>query len=566
MFSTAQTEGDEGATKPAPDALSLHSLPAEVIERILTFSDPRDVSRYARTCRHAHRIVYETEDQYLWRELYLGRPFDDLRRAIATPKGRIAAPSLSGTLGTYEPKQEVQWRPELQRRFQAELIASSGRAHDVELLQAAYEAFLSAIDTAAPVDGADSGLREEASAGKEDGPSTTAGLMSRSENIRWVDRVLRKTRFLEVIPVYTGAIVNISSLGQLNADGSGSPSSSDPVKDARAGPDDVDIPYPHDPEVCWAPARIVQAQQMRARLRACVALSHESSFEIHSRVRMATLRKASRAFVYDMRKYQPSTLWGPYRTGEDGRTVLVNWEHIEHILNVVGLKLRDVPISSLGYFKKPLFQMDALRAYSAVGSSQRPESDWAGVSGTWRRFVCFMDYRDLYMFNYSTLPPGPHDPDFFDDPFDEALRPVELTLELISRDDYFAEPHRIPFDPSTRSGSPRGGPIGDCDDDPRFPTLYFKGYSRGAQHSNDATIRGKVSTLSDGAVRWQFVTSYDGRMQWSAEGVQVGHVCSAAGVAGIWTGAHHDRDDPAGPFWMVKVSDGLPIGVLNTLH
>ena len=27
----------------------------------------------------------------------------------------------------------------------------------------------------------------------------------------------------------------------------------------------------------------------------------------------------------------------------------------------------------------------------------------------------------------------------------------------------------------------------------------------------------------------------------SAEGVQLGHVCSAAGVAGIWTGASHDR-------------------------
>ncbi|TFK93045.1 hypothetical protein K466DRAFT_479472 [Polyporus arcularius HHB13444] len=551
---------------PAGAAPSFLSLPAEVIERILTFSDPRDVSGYAQTCRYARKLVYEAEDQYLWRELYLGRPFDDLRRGIATPKGRIAAPSLSGTFDLSDPKEDAQWRPELQRRVRAELIASSG-TRDADLLQAAYEAFLSAIDTAIPVpmDGAVRELQEEAAAGKEDrdSPSTPAAL-SRSENIRWVDRVLRKTRLLDVLPVYTGAIVNIPSLEQLNADGSVSPSEYD-LEDARADPDGIDIPYP---EVCWVPARFLQAQQMRARLRACVALSHESSFEIESRVRMAKLRKASRAFVYDMRKYQLSTLWGPYRTSEDGRTVLVNWEHVEHILNVVGLKLREIPISSLGYFKKPLFQMDALRAYTAVGAAQRAEDDWAGVSGTWRRFVCFMDYRDLYTYNYSTLPPGPHDPDFFDDPFDEALRPVELTLELITRDDYLAESHRIPFDPSTSStrSASRGGPIGDCDHDPRFPTLYFKGYSRGAQHSDDATIRGKVSTLSDGAVRWHFVTSYDGRMQWGAEGVQVGHVCSAAGVAGIWTGAHHDRDDPAGPFWMVKVSDGLPNGVLNTLH
>lgn len=30
-------------------------------------------------------------------------------------------------------------------------------------------------------------------------------------------------------------------------------------------------------------------------------------------------------------------------------------------------------------------------------------------------------------------------------------------------------------------------------------------------------------------------------LRYSAEAVQIGHVCSAAGVAGIWTGAHHDR-------------------------
>ena len=83
--------------------------------------------------------------------------------------------------------------------------------------------------------------------------------------------------------------------------------------------------------------------------------------------------------------------------------------------------------------------------------------------------------------------------------------------------------------------------------------------------------------------------SVDYLLMYSAEGVQIGHVCSAAGVAGIWTGAHHDQgtycqrlplvydslgcahivvhaDDPAGPFWMMKVGDQLPSGILGTLH
>ena len=85
-------------------------------------------------------------------------------------------------------------------------------------------------------------------------------------------------------------------------------------------------------------------------------------------------------------------------------TVLVNWEHVEHIVNVVGLKLRETDNAWLGFYKKPLFKMEALRAYSAVGSFERPEGDWAGVTGTWRRFVCFMDYRCVSQRPYRCLP------------------------------------------------------------------------------------------------------------------------------------------------------------------
>ena len=106
---------------------------------------------------------------------------------------------------------------------------------------------------------------------------------------------------------------------------------------------------------------------------------------------MAAARRASRAFVYDMRRYRPQTLWGPFRL--DGRTLRTDWEHVEHVLNVVGLKLREIQLASLGFYKRPLFQLDALRAHSAVGAAERAPEDWAGVTGKWRRFVCFMDYR-----------------------------------------------------------------------------------------------------------------------------------------------------------------------------
>ena len=147
-------------------------------------------------------------------------------------------------------------------------------------------------------------------------------------------------------------------------------------------------------ELRFWPEEHQRAFQLRCRLRACAALAHESSFRAEGRARMAGLRRVSRAYVYDMRRYRPATLWGPFRTdARDGRTVVVSWEHVEHVLNVVGLKLREIQLASLGFYKRPLFQLDALRAYSAVGAAQRDPRDWAGVAGKWRRFVCFMDYR-----------------------------------------------------------------------------------------------------------------------------------------------------------------------------
>ncbi|EJF58412.1 hypothetical protein DICSQDRAFT_128849 [Dichomitus squalens LYAD-421 SS1] len=557
----------------------LQSLPPEVLERVLTFSNPRDVSRFAQTCRFARKLVYEPNDQFLWRELYLGRPFDDLRNAIPIPRRQsdTSEPEEEFPMPDIKGVSSPPWQQELQRRTQAELVAASG-TRNARLLQKAYEGFLGAIETATPAIPTGDQVEEKQPESKPaDKDNATVGV--RSENLHWVDRILRKTRVLDLVPAYTGAIVDIPSLEELES--ASTPSESSDQKESTdkrpnstadkstqtvgLGSAKVNDAYDAS-DVCWIPAHFREVHQMRSRLRAYVALSHENSFDVESRARMGRLRSASRAFVYDMRKYQQQTLWGPFRLGEDERTLLVDWEHIEHIMNVVSLKLREVPLASLGYYKKAPFHLDALRANTMIDAHKLPKDDWAGVTGRWRRFVCFMDYRDLYMYNYSLLPPGPHDPSFFDDPFDEALRPVELHLSLISREDYFREPSRIPIDPSVLASSPEAKlpgkrSIGDCED-PVFPTLYFKGVSHGAA----ATVRGKVSVLSDGAVRWQFVTTYDGRMQWSAEGVQLGHVRSAAGIAGIWTGAHHDRDDPAGPFWMVKVNDNLPPGVLNALY
>lgn len=373
-------------------------------------------------CRFARKLVYEPKDHFLWRELYLGRPFDDLRKTAPVPRPRLdvyAVPvpansdnntTSSSTAGISPP-----WRSELQRRIEAEAIANSSKTPTVQELLRTFETFLAAVDTARPV--AEGDIGEDA---KKIAP--------RSENLHWLDRVLR-TKILN-IPIPSSAPHAESSTA------ASSSSRSSPPTEPLGPPS----PVPRKRELRPTRARVqatpspsaedmhtIAATQLRSRLSAYLALSHDSSHEATGIVRMAGLRKTSRCFVYDMRRYQPATLWGPYRvvyptattdevgpvadTDADGdaegdsdsdsnveeRGVLVvNWEHVEHILNVVGLKLREVAHTCLGFYKKPLFKLEALRAYSAVDaleSAGREPHDWAGVTGKWRRFVCFMDYR-----------------------------------------------------------------------------------------------------------------------------------------------------------------------------
>jgi hypothetical protein len=88
----------------------ISTLPPELTERTLSLCHPKDVAAYSQTCRRAYILVYRSSDQYLWRTLFLGYPFDDPRLT----NGSSPSPPL-------HPK--VDWRAKLQRRVRAEQIA-----------------------------------------------------------------------------------------------------------------------------------------------------------------------------------------------------------------------------------------------------------------------------------------------------------------------------------------------------------------------------------------------------------------------------------------------------------
>lgn len=84
---------------------TLHEiLPLEIVEFILALCDPVDVAAFSQTSSLYRSLVYETEDEHLWRSLYLSQPFDDPRNCV-------------DFLG--ERRKNVKWIEELQKIIRA---------------------------------------------------------------------------------------------------------------------------------------------------------------------------------------------------------------------------------------------------------------------------------------------------------------------------------------------------------------------------------------------------------------------------------------------------------------
>ncbi|KAF8656390.1 hypothetical protein AX16_002576 [Volvariella volvacea WC 439] len=228
-----------------------------------------------------------------------------------------------------------------------------------------------------------------------------------------------------------------------------------------------------------------------SRLRSYLALSLEKkNKDKESQNRLRERRNKSRCYVYDLRNYNSENHWGPYTT--DGQ---VNWVHVEHMINVVLMNLDELP-GPWTYTRPPL-GLEATRPFSAPGSPS-PE-DWAGIEGTWRRYVCFMDYRDLFAFNFTDVGSGRYDPTFFDDlRFREATRLIEIKLQIIPKKSL-----RYCIPPDTRSSGPNM----------EYPPLFFTGSAKGVTR-NTSVVEGMVSMGMDGIVKWQFVSVWDENTQW----------------------------------------------------
>ena len=135
-----------------------------------------------------------------------------------------------------------------------------------------------------------------------------------------------------------------------------------------------------------------ERKQTYARLRTYLALTIDPKKDKKTLNLLTGMRDNSRAFVYDLRNYTADTKWGPFLP--DGS---VNWIHVEHLINVVALNIRELPGSWA--LTRPPSCIDPPRVSKANKTSliESPLGrvlpvDWAGVEGMFDLLItiCFL--------------------------------------------------------------------------------------------------------------------------------------------------------------------------------
>jgi len=180
-----------------------------------------------------------------------------------------------------------------------------------------------------------------------------------------------------------------------------------------------------------------------------VDVSTSPSANTRHQTRGIPAHTVARSKVYDLREYTDYTLWGPFMN--DG-SQNVDWEKVEAIMLVLGFNLARFNERANGEFYKwmpfhgatpqsyvtrPLPTNSAKELDDGMSEIRNLRSsldalDPYGVTGTWMRVVCFLDYNDLYAFNFST--PIPEDTPR--EPIDtqEGIIDLEESVRTLSSD------------------------------------------------------------------------------------------------------------------------------------
>ncbi|EJU03891.1 hypothetical protein DACRYDRAFT_115193 [Dacryopinax primogenitus] len=361
-------------------AVTLESLPPEITQRCLSLCDPVDVAAFAQTS-HANRdFVYSAFDQVLWRELFLAL-FDDPR---VTDPPTAALWSRFSKLDLWQKQlcERICARQVLRglkRKLIASVARAGGRTDD---------------PTSIDVDSAD-----------------FTGVLKGEKEFSEALRVL--------VHVFDTARGNVDPktlpVGMVSSEEDWDSKNVDFVRSTLDHPLLRKLVWDHTPE---------EAKQASAKLHVHFGLTDWDLTTIAERGK-------ARERVYRLANYHERNRWGPY-TGDFTRTP--NWEHLEAMMLVVGRNVNErVDDWRLQDGDAPLMGLHAARNYTMPSIEPKAPAleigDWAGVTGKWYRVVCFMDYRDLWGYNYGDF--LAFNPSFMEQ-YSEAVRVMSFNLKVDS--------------------------------------------------------------------------------------------------------------------------------------
>ncbi|KAI4213289.1 MAG: hypothetical protein LQ351_004030 [Letrouitia transgressa] len=243
----------------------------------------------------------------------------------------------------------------------------------------------------------------------------------------------------------------------------------------------------------------------------------------------------ARANVYDLRRYTNGNGWGPFQSDGSQR---VDWERVEAIMILLS--------HNMAVFAEKHVAHDTNKTWNQAfaGLSPQPPSrltlspeamDPYDITGTWMRIVCFLDFRDLWAFNFARDLPlrNRHRPPIGTE---EAVRFIVMKVRVI-----------------------RLSPPGDKDGK-ELPVAHFQGTAKLVRPlgvgDEGSRLRGMVRLTPEGEVRWTSWSIFNGEERWGSEGVQVGGIGSKRGVIGTWFDKDFNEEGPAGPtaFWKTDYS------------
>lgn len=187
-----------------------------------------------------------------------------------------------------------------------------------------------------------------------------------------------------------------------------------------------------------SPAESDEERQQSAKLHVLYGCSIEPSEEDMDRMLARAIHPYARSRVYDLRRYKRSNFWGPFM---DDHSQRVDWEKVQAILIDLNYNLQVLSDRTDGQFSllwdKPFegLTQDSFSSRPLPCLKQAPTpldaEDPYGVTGTWMRIVCFLDYTHLFTFNFeSEMIPADQERE----PIctEEAIRLIFLKLRVTS--------------------------------------------------------------------------------------------------------------------------------------